>query len=264
MKNIASYSLTRTAVSFLLLFGAATRVDAFQISPVVAILEPQGIKAEQVYLLTNSSADPAAVEFTVTTRQQRRDGTEIRESAEHLFNLYPTQVVIPSGGTQKVRLKWLGKKKVTGEQAYRVIAEQLPINLSAEKGMSVKLVMKMETVVYVKPTHMMTELSPDMSKIKSDKATEKLQITAIKTIETPKGKQLKLTVENSTNEHIVLQDIQITLAKAGKNILLQGDQLGILQQQSNILSGAIRDFIMPIPEKFDQQQGWKASIQPKL
>ncbi len=251
------------------LFGLSLTANAFQLSPVIATLEPTGIKSEQIYLLTNTTSKPAAVQFSVTTRQQRRDGSEIRDPAKQLFNVHPAQVVIPAGGTQKVRLKWLGKKPVIRELAYRFIAKQLPIKLSKEKGISINMVMTIEAAVYIKPAGM--AIAPPSRPTKraaqqqvnrsySKTTPAMLKVAGVRVVNTPKGKQLALTIQNPSREHIVLNNMQVLLTANGQKILLRGRQLGNMQKQ-NLLAGSIRNFMMPIPARFNQKLSWTAQVQ---
>ena len=253
----------------LIILGAHIPAHAFQLSPVVAMLEPSGIKAEQIYLLTNTTSRPAAVQFSVTTRHQRRDGSEIRDPANDLFNVHPSQVVIPAGGTQKVRLKWLGKKPVSRELPYRFIAKQLPIKLSKQKGISVNVVMNIEAAVYVKPAGMATAPPSAPTKKAAQQLTRRshsnttpamLKVMGVQIVNTPKGKQLALTIQNPAREHIILNGMQVLLTANGKKILLRGAQLGNMQKQ-NLLAGSVRNFMMPIPATFTQQLKWVARVQ---
>lgn len=256
-------------VIYFLLISISPIVNAFQLSPVSVALEPAGIKAQQVYLLTNTGNKPAAIEFSITTRQQRPNGSEIRHPAQHLFNLYPTQVVIPSGGTQKVRLRWLGKKPVSREQSYRFIAKQLPINLSKEPGLHLNMVMTMETAVYIRPvgqTRLKSRSSNTRKKTTEQRANQTstraamLKVIGVKIVNTPQGKRLALTVKNPARAHFILSNIQVQLIAGQQKISLRGAQLGNMQKQ-NLLAGSIRNFMLPIPAQFKQQKNWQARVQ---
>jgi fimbrial chaperone protein len=252
---------TKILFAHLLFFSLSLQVDAFELSPAVTTLEPSGVKATQVYLLTNSSKEPAAIQFNVTTRQQRINGSEIRNSANGLFKIHPAQVVIPAGGTQKVRLKWLGKKRVTHEQAYRFIAQQLPINLSKKQGANMNVVMKFEASLYVKPKNNGNNASVNKAPVqvlaikKNNNKLGKLTIAAVQVVNTPQGKKLLLRVNNPSNEHIILDNAQVQVSSGVRRIKLVGKQLGNMSGQ-NLLARATRNFTMPIPTSFAQQQKW--------
>ena len=258
-----NYFFSKIVFSSLLLVSSFPEISAFELSPAVTTLEPAGIKATQVYLLTNSNKEPAAIQFNVTTRQQRSNGSEIRNSANDLFKIHPAQVVIPAGGTQKIRLKWLGKKKVTREQAYRFIAQQLPINLSKKKGANMNLVMKFEASLYVKPKNgshntLNNKTANQVSVIQPNNKNNKLvnlTIAAVQVVNTPQGKQLLLRVSNPSNEHIILDNATVQVSSGIRSIKINGKQLGNMSGQ-NLLARATRNFTMPIPTSFVQQQKW--------
>jgi fimbrial chaperone protein len=258
---LSNHYFNKIVFSSLLLVSFFPEINAFELSPAVTTLEPTGIKATQVYLLTNSNKEPAAIQFNVTTRQQRSNGSEIRNSANDLFTIHPAQVVIPAGGTQKIRLKWLGNKKVTREQAYRFIAQQLPINLSKKKGANMNLVMKFEASLYVKPknnshNNLNNKTATQVSVIQpNNNKLVNLTIAAVQVVNTPQGKQLLLRVSNPSNEHIILDNATVQVSSGIRNIKLNGKQLGNMSGQ-NLLARATRNFTMPIPSSFVQQQKW--------
>ncbi|MEZ5538287.1 MAG: hypothetical protein R3F02_21995 [Thiolinea sp.] len=247
-------------------------------SPAVATLEPSGIKSEQIYLLTNNSPGPAAIQFSVKTRQQRNDGSEVQNPADQLFSVNPKQAVIPSGGTQKIRVRWLGGSNVHHEQAYRFIARQLPIQLAPEGKISLSVTMNIEGALYIKPvgqtgstspapaqnTAQKTQLVPGESSVAQPDQTstrpEMLQVKKVLVVNTPQGKQLALTVTNPAREHIILDNIRVQLSSAGRTpITLSDGQTGNMLKQ-NLLAGSTRNFIMPVPAGFDPQQQWQGRI----
>lgn len=259
-------------VPVFLLLAAPHSAQAFQLSPVTASLEPSGPKAEQVYLLTNSSQKPAAVQFDVTTRQQRTDGSEARHAASNMFSVVPSQVVIPAGGTQKVRVKWLGGN-VSREQAYRFIAKQMPVKLQQGGDISINIVMTMEGALYVKPGNgtASSPRSDDYTPSREELAAVEreanqtgtepamLQVQNTTIVNTPQGKKLAVTLHNPTGAHIILQNVQLHLGNGSKKLVLSGAQLGNLPGQ-NLLGGATRHFQMPVPQGFDSRSQWQGKL----
>lgn len=246
---------------------------AFQLSPAVAKLEAEGAKSEQIYLLTNNASAPAAIQFKILTRQQRTDGSENRNPAQHLFSINPQQVVIPSGGTQKVRVRWLGGNKIPREQAYRFVAQQLPIALTPADSYSIQITFTMEGALYIKPSGSTgSSLSstsryrpqPGQSAVRNPDQTQTqapmLQVKKVALVNTPEGKRLALTIHNPSPEHMLLAQVSIRLSAPGKMPLnLRGDQLGNLLNQ-NLLAGATRNFMLPLPQGFDAQGQWNGKV----
>lgn len=273
MYKLSLYKLSKLFILILILTCSIRPAFAFQLSPAVAKLEPEGVKSEQIYLLTNSGASPAAIQFKVLTRQQRMDGSEIRDPAQHLFSINPTQVVIPSGGTQKIRVRWLGNTNLPREQAYRFVAQQLPINLTPADSYSIQVTLTMEGALYIKPSGSGSSLSsnsryrpqPGQSVVNNPDQTQTrphmLQVKKVTLVNTPEGKRLAFTISNPSSEHILLTNVRIQLSTINKApILLTGKQLGNLLNQ-NILAGATRNFMLPIPAGFDAQRQWHGKLQ---
>jgi fimbrial chaperone protein len=243
--------------------------SAFQMTPAVATLEPSGIKSEQIYLFTNNTPMPAAVQFSVTTREQNSDGSEARRTANGLFSVNPMQVVIPSGSTQKIRVKWLGSPNIQGEQAFRFIAQQFPVQLSKENALNVSMTMTMEAALYIRPTNAAPETqqpepTPGESNVANPDQTqttpEMLIVNNIKAVNTAQGKQLSITVKNPTGEHVILEKVSLHLTHDGAEpVILSGQQLGNLFRQ-NLLGGSTRHFVMPLPAGFAPQQTWSGSL----
>lgn len=249
-------------------------VFSFEFTPIIAAIESSGNKIEQVYLFTNADNKPAAVRFKISTMNQRTDGSESNNPAENLFNITPKQAVIPTGGTQKIRVTWLGSD-VKREQAYRFGARQLPIQLTQE-GVSLKIISGMDGILYIKPpklnkqnpselvtTKTSTNSNVPQSTIANPDQTQTtaamLKIDAVQAINTPQGKQLALTLTNPMDEHIILKNIQVNLISGNQSITLSHSQLGNMPMQ-NLLGRSSRNFIMPLPSGFDSSKQWQATI----
>lgn len=268
MQTARTFSLPLfAALGFATLAPAA---HAFQLSPVVAALEPTGPKAEQVYLLTNGSQKPAAIQFDVTTRQQRSDGSETRQAANNHFSVQPSQVVIPAGGTQKVKVKWQGGN-VSREQAYRFIAKQVPVKLEQGGDISINVVMTMEGALYVKPgtgnsapaASKGDDYTPTREEIAATEAAANQTSTTPAMLQVQdirkQGQYLVISVHNPAQEHIILNATRLQLKAGIKTLNLSGAQLGNLQGQ-NLLGGATRHFQMPLPAGFDERVQWQGQL----
>lgn len=280
-KLTSKYKLNYLLSIFLSYLSLTTCSYAFQLSPAVAALDATGIKSEQIYLLTNSSPKPAAIQFSVTTRQQNTDGSEQRNPAASSFSVHPSQVVIPGGGTQKVKVKWVGGR-VNREQAYRFIAKQLPIQLEQKGDISLNIVMTMEGALYVKPANAANALTTPVARSadytpsaaelaaveqaanQTSTRPEALVVKQVQVVNTAQGKRLSVTVHNPTHEHIILHQLGLQLSNpVGQSFKLSGQQLGNLLQQ-NLLGGATRHFMLPTPQGFDASKTWQGrfSSQP--
>ena len=64
-------------------------------------------------------------EVDIAGKEEMKASPEI----ENLFQIYPSQLVLGGKEKRTVRVTWIGDPKLKLEQAFRIIAEELPINL---------------------------------------------------------------------------------------------------------------------------------------
>jgi len=214
-------------------FGAAP-AWALKLIPFVAEFGPKGQGANKTFRLENDTDEPSAVQLTMVKRDMTLDGQDQLKDAEDEFVVFPPQVVLLPGEGRTVRVQWVGDPQPAAELAYRIIAEQLPVELNkdAKPGASVKLVVRYEGAVYIVPP-----------KAKGDASIESAEPL------TQQGAPTKLAiiVNNKGSAHQALQDLSLTVkAASGKTVTLEGDKLeGMLSQ--NVLAGHRRRFLLPWP-----------------
>ncbi|MGV6809908.1 MAG: fimbrial biogenesis chaperone [bacterium] len=222
-----------------LLVGLMAEVNALELKPLYANLKPAGAAAEQVFRVTNTQDKPVAVQFKMTTREQRADGSENQAAADDLFMVYPPQAVIPANQTQKVRVQWLGEQTPHKELAYRLIAEQVAVKLEKAEKTNVQMVMTLVGSVYITPDN-----------IAEDLKVEQLQST---------GNQLKFRVSNQGTKHAMLNNLSIELSNGNESLKLSGAQVNGANGK-NILAGASRDFTIPNPVGIAIDANWQATL----
>lgn len=235
MKNNKSISYTLLTTVFMLL--TTFSVSALQMNPLSLVLKPSGGGSKQSVTISNESNKPIAVQLSVMTRQQVNN-KEIRKPADHEFNIYPPQMIIPARSTQKVRVEWLGAGQIPIEKSYRLIAEQVFVSLDEKEATGVKMLMTLVGALYIQPNGMKSNLS----------------VTGVKR----HGNQLAVTVTNSGNRHRLMNFATLTLNNGGQNIVLKDKQLLGLDG-NNVLAGATKRFTVPLPKGF-QDGAWKASL----
>jgi fimbrial chaperone protein len=168
------------------------------------------------------------------------DGTEINTDADDQFLIYPPQLVIPPGEQQAVRVTWLGDPKPTKELAFRIIAEQVPVDLTeltqteGDRTLTVRVLLRYVGSVYIKPDGVAPKLVLESASSQKDKTG---------------ADQLVLNVANQGTAHRLLQNIKVMVtASSGKSVTLAGKQLeGVLGE--NILADSKRQFILPWPKE---------------
>ncbi len=235
MKNKRPLSYSLISIVFILL--TTFNANALQMNPLSLVLKPSGGGAKQSVTVSNESNEPIAVQLSVTTRQQVNN-KEIRKPADHEFNIYPPQMIIPPRSTQKVRVEWLGAGQLPREKAYRLIAEQVFVSLDNKNQTGVKMLMTLIGALYVQPNGMKSNL----------------KVTNVKR----HGNQLAVTVANSGNRHRLMKFATLILQNGAQTISIKGKQLLGLDG-NNVLSGATKRFFIPLPKGF-RDGPWKAQL----
>lgn len=204
------------------------QASALQMNPLSVVVKPTGGGARQTFKVTNESNKPIAVQFSVTTRQQVNN-KEVRRPADRDFMIYPPQTIIPPRTTQKVRVEWVGKQRVTKELAYRLIAEQVYVSLEKKQQTGISMLMTLVGALYVQPNN----------------TKSNVQVKAVQR----HGNKLAITLSNAGTRHQLMNYATLTLRNGGKVINLKGKNL-IGLEGNNVLAGATKRFFIPLPPGF--------------
>jgi fimbrial chaperone protein len=222
------------AAGLLLSFLAAPHAAALRLTPFVAEMAPSGEGATQLFRVLNETDETVAIQLSTWRRSLDREGAESRVDAEDEFSVYPPQFVLGPRETRSVRVQFLGPSAPTQELAYRLIAEQLPVDLdkTPRRGARMRLLLKYEGALYIVPPG----AKPDLRLASAQPATG------------ADGKRrLELVFANRGSKHALLQDIALELADAGgRRVRLDLDTLEGVGGE-NVLAGAERRFLVPWP-----------------
>ncbi len=213
---------------------------SYQLTPSRLVLEPSGGRSAGAFQVRSTGTEPVAIEIRVTDRQMDRQGNETQNDADDEFVVYPPQIVLQPGQVQTVRVTWLGDPNVAVEQAFRLITEQLPIDLGGPEapptGVTVRItaLYRYVAALYVTPPG----AQPDV--VISQASHQRI------------GGQDKLLLEfnNQGTAHQLLSGLTLTLApvnQPGASLTLQPDQLTGISGE-NVLAQHQRQFVMPWPE----------------
>ncbi len=135
-----------------------------------------------------------------------------------------------------MRVTWLGDPQPKKELAYRIIAEQLPINLEKPQANqtkpvgAVKIVLRYLGSLYIRPVN-----------VKPDVILEGVELQ--KGIN---GNELAISFNNRGTARAVLKNLKLQLIGQGKTVDLQPEQLKEINN-AVILAGNKRRFVMPWP-----------------
>ncbi len=234
--------LKRLAVGLLLGLGISVAPPAFsfQLEPISQTFAPQGSQSTRSYQISNGSDEPIAVEVSVMQREVNADGEETLSPAEENFIVYPTQILMDPLSLQTVRVTWVGDPEPEAELSYRLIAEQLPIQLQAKDATaekpyqataSVELMMRYAGSLYIQPSNAAPDVVLDSAQLEQDEAG---------------NRWLAVRIKNQGTARHIFRDPQLQLNASGASVTLANEELGAIHSRT-ILAGGERAFRIPWP-----------------
>jgi len=218
----------------------------FRLSPPRMTFSPNGSGATRSFRIESTGDQPVAVEIHMKKRVVDINGQETQPDAEADFVVYPPQILLKPGETQTVRVTWLGDPNPSSELAYRIIAEQLPVNLPViqQEQNGVKINLKALYVyvgsVFITPR----QAAPKV--VVSEAVCQATQGT---------HKKLALTLENQGTAHTYLTDFNLHLSpsatekNSNNSVHLKPAELPGINGE-NLLASSKRQFMLPCPANF--------------
>lgn len=220
---------------------------AFRLNPPRMTFAPSGSGATRSFQIESTGDQPVAVEIRMTKREVDLAGKETQPDAEEDFAVYPTQILLKPGELQTVRVTWLGDPNPSRELSYRIIAEQLPINLpvvqQTQNGVqiNVKALYIYVGSVYITPA----KVSP---KVVVEQAVCQLG--------KDNSNELSLILNNQGTVHTYLTDLNLHVSPTNSDAKSAGNTVHLTPQQlpgingENLLAGNKRHFTLPCPTGF--------------
>lgn len=213
-------------------FGAA----AFTLSPMVATFAPKGRGVANSFILSNESSNRVAFKVQVLTRDIDLDGKETNEPAGDLFAVFPVQGTLMPGSKQTVRVVWRGPSEISCERAFRLVAEELPVEFSpaeSTKRGPIRIQLRYMAAVYVQP----------------HKAKPDIRVTSFTQSGTGSW-QLIVTNAGTAHQNLVNPKL-ILIGSEGRGREVPEECLsGLLSE--NVLAGHARRFIIKLPPEFNE------------
>jgi fimbrial chaperone protein len=221
-------------LTVLFLLAANPAALAFTLVPITMEFEPAGRGANQSFRLENDSSNSVPVQISMLTRQMDLNGVETNAPAEDDFLVYPPQVLLKPNQVQTVRVKWLGTPKPEKELTYRILAEQLPVELDKEKAnvSRINVMVRYLGSVYIVP--------------KGAKADVLLE-SAVPQTDAAGKRQIELIFHNRGTAHSILRDLRLKIQAGDITVELGPEALPNFAGE-NMLAGQKRRFTLPWPE----------------
>lgn len=208
---------------------------SFTFSPMTSTLnlKEDGNKAQ--FQLKNTTNKPIPIVISIKSRIQNEDGSEDLPNTDK-FQVIPPQLIVPPNDQRTIRLKWEGEKNFDIEKSFRVIAEQVPLNIEKEKKSGIQLLLKYQAALYV--------ISKE---VKAD----------LKVIKFKNGKKLKVWIKNFGSAHQYLNDMTLSFSFKKQSLNVPKKELKKLDGQ-NILAKTTRVF------EFSNLAGLNKSFKAKV
>jgi P pilus assembly chaperone PapD len=220
---------------------------AFKVEPMVAEMRYSGSRATQTFKISNQSAQSVAIEVEAATRVISVPGVETRLPTKN-FMIYPFQFKLLPGKERVVRVSWVGKELSTDEASYRLIFRQLPIEFDAKKMQDKKNQIQF-LLEYVASLY----IAPDDLKLQAKPVVEKINFNETK-------KVFELTLDNSGNQHALLNDFEVYFSHAAGKVLLSDKEFPDISSV-NILAKTKREISWKSPNSYNPP--YKIEISPK-
>lgn len=196
---------------------------------------PQGADANRTFFVTNTDNAVAAVEISVKTREHGLRGEETNKPADDEFVIFPSQVILQPGEEKVITMIYVGDTTLTTEKAYRVVIEQLPINVYSKQQKdgstnTIAVITKISKSIYVTPAGAKPEL-------------------AMTKVELLDDGNVGVVVKNTGTAHRLIEKGTVTFLDASGN-RMQNVELTVeaLGNGRNILAGEERQLIISKPE----------------
>lgn len=223
---------------FVLTFSVAAmhEADAFRFSPFRAKFEPSGSGANQLFTVENNTGEPVSVQIRIATREVDVDGGEKNTDAEKDFMIYPAQLVLEPHASRSVRVQWVGDPNLKEEKAYRIIAEQLPVNLDKKqpKASAVKFLVSYRGALFVTPPGLAQNVTLDFSGATQDATGRKV---------------LEIVLHNRGTQHAMLRNLKLDIRDdKGNTVTLAGENQLKGVTGEGILARHRRQFMIPWPK----------------
>lgn len=210
--------------------NAAASAAAFTLNPMTATISPSGPDSVMTFKVDNDSSQQIAVSIKVATRSMSETGTESNSPADSQFLVFPSRLVLKPNSSQNVKIQYKGTPSLAYESAFRVIAEQLPVDFTKSANSGVNIMLRYIAALYVAPPKVKPVL---------------LVSEAIGAIQSNK-KGLLVTLKNDGTRHALLFNtlIRITQSTGSLPVEISGESMAEIEGQ-NLLAKASRKFFIP-------------------
>ena len=219
---------------------ALSAAHGFTLVPISATVDPKGYGVTASFRVENETSNRVAFQISMVTRDMNELGKETMLPATNLFTVFPPQGIIPAGQKQNVRVVWKGTPSPTNELAYRIVAEELPVDLEGEKDSShIKVLLRYLGTVYVRPKNCKSRLNVSA-------------VTRASFQNSTNAYEFAITNHGTAHQGLINPILTLTDSQGNKTEL-RGEQLPGVEGQ-NVLALHTRRFRVGLPPDLKEQQ----------
>lgn len=194
---------------------------SFKFNPMSQSIELDSGKKSVQFIAENETNEKMAIEFSVKERKMDISGKEELPDTKSI-SIFPPQLIIPPKEKRTIRVNWNGPSDIKGELPFRVIAEQLPLDVEGKKKASgIQMLMRYMAALYVTPKNVESKLES--------------------VIQSSTNNEFSILVKNTGNKHQVLVKPLLVINQKNKKWVLKEKDLEGMQGE-NILPGSERLF----------------------
>ncbi len=220
-------------------------LSAFTLQPISQEFSTSGAESSRVFQVHNPGSQPVAMRLEMLQRLVDEDGTETNPSARQSFTVFPTQFVLEPGQRRNIRVRYTGPENLEREQSFRLLAEQLPVDLtgsdqdtqsgtassSGRPGQgSIQIMFRYLASVFVVP---------------SNAAGPNPVVTLLERVSADEA-GLVLRFENSGGRHVILRNLELELRlDDDSQHRVAADALEGIKGE-NLLAGSSRTHFLPL------------------
>lgn len=213
---------------------------AYKLEPISRVFAPTGSNATQSFEIINDGAERIALTVSILTLARDEAYVETNRDAEDDFLVYPAQMVLSPGKRQTLRVTWLGTPTPTRELTYRIVVEQVPIELldpkakpAPELAGQVRVMIAYRGTLFIRPPHASPSIAVE-ARAASDGA-------------------LVVTLVNRGGAVGLVKSCAVTLQPAtGPAIELSATAVGVMRNH-RVLAGGRRRYIVAWPAGLSPQ-----------
>ena len=124
-------------------------VCAYQVQPMLQQIDIAGRGSYGEYLVSNESNNEVTLEISIFKITFSDEAEEVLVPADDDFLILPPQTLIRPKTSQTFRLRYLPNDNIIESTAYRVVFDQLPVDIDNDEGSLVQFMMRFSTIVIV-------------------------------------------------------------------------------------------------------------------